>query len=94
MCRSRSLQKHIRVLEATSVKTSVLLKDGYIANVVSDKIKSDQDMSATEIMKWLMTTYNVDMLYMRAYRGKEQAYTYMYGKWGHNSMRMAVFRLT
>nr|GFB95785.1 hypothetical protein CTI12_AA051450 [Tanacetum cinerariifolium] len=37
-------------------------------------------MSATEIMKWLMKTYNVDVPYMRAFRGKEQAYTYMHGK--------------
>ncbi|GKB54168.1 hypothetical protein Tco_0904921 [Tanacetum coccineum] len=37
-------------------------------NVIRDKIKSDGDISATEIMKWLMTTYNVDVPYMRAYR--------------------------
>nr|GEX49841.1 hypothetical protein [Tanacetum cinerariifolium] len=48
---------------------------GWIANVIHDKIKSDRDISDTEIMKWLMTTYNVDVSYMRTYRGKEQAYT-------------------
>ncbi|GJU35656.1 uncharacterized protein Tco_1184010 [Tanacetum coccineum] len=34
---------------------------GWIANVIRDKIKSDGDISATEIMKWLMMTYNVDV---------------------------------
>ncbi|GKE26804.1 transposase, MuDR, MULE transposase domain protein [Tanacetum coccineum] len=57
-----------------------------------DKIKSDGDISATEIMKWLMTTYNVDVPYMRAYRGKEQAYMDMYGKWEDSFMQMDVFR--
>ncbi|GKC08491.1 hypothetical protein Tco_1000101 [Tanacetum coccineum] len=46
-----------------------------------DTLKSDGDISATEIMKWLMMTYNVDVPYIRAYRGKEQAYTDMYRKW-------------
>ncbi|PWA61821.1 transposase, MuDR [Artemisia annua] len=41
---------------------------GWIANVVSDKIKSDGDISTTEIMKWLITSYNVDVPYMRAYK--------------------------
>ncbi|GJZ46403.1 transposase, MuDR, MULE transposase domain protein, partial [Tanacetum coccineum] len=51
---------------------------GWIANVIADKLKSDGDMSAVEIIKWLMKTYNVDVPYMRAFRGKEQAYTVMH----------------
>nr|GFC36144.1 transposase, MuDR [Tanacetum cinerariifolium] len=53
---------------------------GWIANVIVDKLKSDGDMFATEIMKWLMKTYNVDVPYMRAFRGKEHAYIDMHGK--------------
>ncbi|PWA36330.1 transposase, MuDR, MULE transposase domain protein [Artemisia annua] len=48
---------------------------GWIANVIADKLKYDGDISTTEIRKWLMTTYNVDVPYLRAFRGKEQAYT-------------------
>ena len=42
---------------------------GWIANVIADKLKSDGDISTTKIRKWLMTTYNVDVPYLRAFRG-------------------------
>ncbi|KAI3707878.1 hypothetical protein L2E82_36777 [Cichorium intybus] len=54
---------------------------GWIAKVISDKLKSDGDVSPTDLKKWLMQNYNVDVPYMRVFRGKEQAYTDMYGKW-------------
>nr|KAJ0226743.1 hypothetical protein LSAT_V11C100045490 [Lactuca sativa] len=57
---------------------------GWIADVVTDKLKSEGDVSPTDLKKWLMHTYNVEVQYMRVFRGREQAYTDMYGKW-HDS---------
>nr|GEV35877.1 reverse transcriptase domain-containing protein [Tanacetum cinerariifolium] len=48
-------------------------------------------MSATEIMNWLMKTYNVDVPYMRAFRGKGQAYTDMHGNF--NGVLAAALRI-
>nr|GFB99518.1 transposase, MuDR, MULE transposase domain protein [Tanacetum cinerariifolium] len=50
---------------------------GWIANVVSDKLKSDRDVSVTKLRQRLMKNYNVDVPYKRVYRGKEQAFTDM-----------------
>lgn len=36
---------------------------GWIANVVSDKLKSDGDVSVTQLRKWLMKHYNVELPY-------------------------------
>lgn len=34
---------------------------GWIADVVVDKFKSDGDVSVAELRKWLMKNYNVDV---------------------------------
>ncbi|XP_042756519.1 uncharacterized protein LOC122197114 [Lactuca sativa] len=52
---------------------------GWIANVVTDKLKSNEDVSPYELRKWIMQTYNIDVPYLKVFRGKEQAYTDMYG---------------
>ncbi|XP_023748515.1 uncharacterized protein LOC111896760 [Lactuca sativa] len=39
-----------------------------------------------------MKTYNVDVPYLKVFRGKEQAYTDMYGKWEDSFMKMDGFR--
>ncbi|XP_052624769.1 uncharacterized protein LOC111907821 [Lactuca sativa] len=51
---------------------------GWIAHVVTDKLKSEGDVSPAELKKWLMHTYNVEVPYMRVFRGREQVYTDMY----------------
>nr|KAJ0213458.1 hypothetical protein LSAT_V11C400201180 [Lactuca sativa] len=51
---------------------------GWIANVVTDKLKSDGDVSPYELRNWIMKTYNVDVSYLKGFRRKEQAYTDMY----------------
>ncbi|KAJ9560600.1 hypothetical protein OSB04_005760 [Centaurea solstitialis] len=43
---------------------------GWIADVVTDKLKSNGDVSCAELKRWLMRNYNVDVPYMRAFRGK------------------------
>ncbi|KAI3740672.1 hypothetical protein L2E82_31142 [Cichorium intybus] len=48
---------------------------GWIANLVTDKLKSDGDVSVMELRKWIMKTYSVDVSYLKVFRGKEQAYT-------------------
>ncbi|CAI9278749.1 unnamed protein product [Lactuca saligna] len=65
---------------------------GWIANVVTDKLKSDGDVSPYELRNWIMKTYNVDVPYLKVFRGKEQAYTDMYGKWEDSFMKMDEFR--
>lgn len=65
---------------------------GWVAKIVTDKLKSDGDVSATELRKWIMHTYNVNVPYLKVFRGKEQAYTDMYGKWDDSFMKMDVFR--
>ncbi|CAH1415299.1 unnamed protein product [Lactuca virosa] len=64
---------------------------GWIANVVTDKLKSD-DVSPYKLRNWIMNTYNVDVPYLKVFRGKEQAYTDMYGKWEDSFMKMDEFR--
>ncbi|PWA74873.1 transposase, MuDR [Artemisia annua] len=54
---------------------------GWIASVIKDKLKSDGDVSVTKLKKWLMKHYSVEVPYLKVFRGKEQAYTDMYGKW-------------
>ncbi|XP_071726878.1 uncharacterized protein [Rutidosis leptorrhynchoides] len=46
--------------------------------VITDKLRSDGDVSVAEIRRWLVKTYNVEVPYMRVFSGKEQAYTDMY----------------
>ncbi|GKA63075.1 hypothetical protein Tco_0762681 [Tanacetum coccineum] len=65
---------------------------GWIANVVSDKLKSDGDVSVTQLRKWLMKHYNVELPYQKVYRGKEQAYTDTYGKWEDSFMNIEHFK--
>nr|KAJ0213002.1 hypothetical protein LSAT_V11C400172240 [Lactuca sativa] len=36
---------------------------GWIANVVTDKLKSDGDVSPYELRNWIIKTYNVDVTY-------------------------------
>nr|KAJ0193211.1 hypothetical protein LSAT_V11C800418570 [Lactuca sativa] len=46
----------------------------------------------TNLRNWIMKTYNVDVPYLKVFRGKEQAYTDMYGKWEDSFMKMDGFR--
>ncbi|PWA37953.1 transposase, MuDR [Artemisia annua] len=54
---------------------------GWITSVIKDKLKSNGDVSVTKLKKWLMKHYSVEVPYLKVFRGKEQAYTDMYGKW-------------
>ncbi|KAI3738295.1 hypothetical protein L2E82_28319 [Cichorium intybus] len=65
---------------------------GWIANIVTDKLKSDGDFSPVDLRNWIMKTYNVDVPYLKVFRGKEQAYTDMYGEWEDSFMNMDVLR--
>ncbi|KAJ9556984.1 hypothetical protein OSB04_011598 [Centaurea solstitialis] len=65
---------------------------GWIADVVTDKLKSDGDVGCSELRKWLMKTYNVDVPYMRVYKGKELAYADMYGNWEDSFIKIDDFR--
>ncbi|GJW22322.1 hypothetical protein Tco_0032944, partial [Tanacetum coccineum] len=59
---------------------------------ISDKLKSDGDVSVTQLRKWLMKHYNVELPYQKVYRGKEQAYTDTYGKWEDSFMNIEHFK--
>nr|XP_043621620.1 uncharacterized protein LOC122593291 [Erigeron canadensis] len=65
---------------------------GWIAEAVKDKLKSDGDVSPADLEKWLMKTYSVEIPYLKVYRGKEQAYTDMYGKWEDSFLKMEIFK--
>ncbi|KAJ9545468.1 hypothetical protein OSB04_025175 [Centaurea solstitialis] len=65
---------------------------GWIASVVTSRLKSDGDVTVAELRKWLMRVYNVDVPYQKVFRGKEQAYSDMYGKWEDSFMKMDGFR--
>nr|XP_043625843.1 uncharacterized protein LOC122597295 [Erigeron canadensis] len=65
---------------------------GWIAEVIPDKLRSDGDVSVAELRSWLVKTYNVEPPYMRVARGKEQAYTNMYGKWEDSFMQIDDFK--
>nr|XP_043633613.1 uncharacterized protein LOC122604814 [Erigeron canadensis] len=65
---------------------------GWIAEAVKDKLKSDGDVSPADLKKWLMKTYSVEIPYLKVYRGKEQAYTDMYGKWEDSFLKMDIFK--
>ncbi|CAH1443875.1 unnamed protein product [Lactuca virosa] len=65
---------------------------GWIADVVTDKLKSEGDVSPADLKKWLMHTYNVEVPYMRVFRGREQAYTDMYGKWDDSYANIYDFK--
>ncbi|KAJ9552716.1 hypothetical protein OSB04_016761 [Centaurea solstitialis] len=65
---------------------------GWIAEVVTDKLKSDGDVSCAELQKWLMRNYNVDVPYMRVFKGKELAYNDMYGKWDDSFLKIDDFK--
>nr|XP_043633677.1 uncharacterized protein LOC122604879 [Erigeron canadensis] len=65
---------------------------GWIADVITDKLRSDGDVSFAELRSWLVKTYNVEPPYMRVARGKEQAYTDMYGKWEDSFLRIDDFK--
>lgn len=65
---------------------------GWIANIVTEKLKSDGDISPMELRKLIMKTYNDNVRYLKVFRGKEQAYTDIHGKWEDSFMKMDVFR--
>ncbi|XP_023731454.1 uncharacterized protein LOC111879214 [Lactuca sativa] len=65
---------------------------GWIANVVTDKLKSDGEVSPYKLRNSIMKTYNVDVPYLKVFRGKEQAYTDIYGKWEDSFMKMDEFK--
>ena len=47
---------------------------GWIANVITNKLRSDGDVSPMELRKWIMKTYNVDVPYLKVFRGKQQVH--------------------
>ncbi|XP_071719811.1 uncharacterized protein [Rutidosis leptorrhynchoides] len=55
---------------------------GWIADVIKDKLRSDGDVLVAELRRWLVRTYNVEAPYMKVYRRKEQAYTDLYVAYG------------
>ncbi|CAH1433302.1 unnamed protein product [Lactuca virosa] len=65
---------------------------GWIADVVTDKLKSEGDVSTADLKKWLMHTYNVEVPYMRVFRGREKAYTDMYGRWDDSYVNIYNFK--
>ncbi|KAL4556397.1 hypothetical protein LXL04_039048 [Taraxacum kok-saghyz] len=65
---------------------------GWIANVITNKLKSDGDVSPTELKKWIMKTYNVDVPYLKVFRGKQQVHIDMYGKWEDSFLKLDEFR--
>ncbi|XP_071690279.1 uncharacterized protein [Rutidosis leptorrhynchoides] len=65
---------------------------GWVADVITDKLRSDGDVSVAELRRWLVKTYNVEVPYMRVFRGKEQAYTDMYGKWEDSFIHLDDFK--
>ncbi|KAL4555574.1 hypothetical protein LXL04_038197 [Taraxacum kok-saghyz] len=68
-----------------------LLKDILVPEVTK-VLRSDGDVCPGELRKWIMKTYNVEIPYLKVFRGKQQAYTNMYGKWEDSFMMMDVFR--
>ncbi|GJR84523.1 uncharacterized protein Tco_0155308 [Tanacetum coccineum] len=65
---------------------------GWIVSIVTDKVRSDGDVSVAKLRKWLTKHYSVDIPYHRVFRGKEQAYSDTYGKWDDSFLRMNDFR--
>ncbi|KAI3670359.1 hypothetical protein L1987_87950 [Smallanthus sonchifolius] len=65
---------------------------GWIASVVRDKLKSDGDVKTIDLQKWVKKIYNVDVPYMKVFRGKEQAYSDMYGNWEDSLMKTNDFK--
>nr|KAJ0204105.1 hypothetical protein LSAT_V11C500286440 [Lactuca sativa] len=65
---------------------------GWISDVVTDKLKSDGDVSPANLQTWLMQTYNVNVPYMRVFRGREQAYKDMYGNWDDSYVNVYDFK--
>ncbi|PWA64461.1 hypothetical protein CTI12_AA342820 [Artemisia annua] len=65
---------------------------GWIAEVVSDKLKSSGDVYVIELSKWLMQKYSIVLQYHKVFRGKEQAYNDIYGKWEDSFIRMDDFK--
>ncbi|KAK1434361.1 hypothetical protein QVD17_00100 [Tagetes erecta] len=47
-----------------------LASQGWVASVVTDRLKSDGDVSVTVLQKWTMNTYNVDVPYLQVFRGE------------------------
>nr|XP_043623589.1 uncharacterized protein LOC122595313 [Erigeron canadensis] len=65
---------------------------GWIANIVTDKLKSDGDVGVPDLMKWISKTYNVELPCHKVFRGKEQAYTDVYGKWEDSFVMIDDFK--
>ncbi|XP_023760901.1 uncharacterized protein LOC111909328 [Lactuca sativa] len=65
---------------------------GWVANIVAEKLKSDGYVSPMELRKWITKTCNVELPYLKVFIGKEQAYTDMYGKWEESFMKLDEFR--
>ncbi|KAK9069470.1 hypothetical protein SSX86_011374 [Deinandra increscens subsp. villosa] len=69
-----------------------LASQGWVASIVKDKLKSDGDVSPTELQKWIMKNYNVDVPYFKVFRGKEQAFNGLYGKWEDSFEKINAFK--
>ncbi|CAH1419724.1 unnamed protein product [Lactuca virosa] len=40
---------------------------GWVANIVTEKLKSDGDVSPMELRKWITKTYNVELPYLKVF---------------------------
>ncbi|MFS7904830.1 putative transposase, MuDR, plant, MULE transposase domain-containing protein [Helianthus anomalus] len=69
-----------------------LASQGWIASVIRDKLKSNGDVPIPKLQKWVMKKYNVDVSYMKVFRGKEQAYNEIYGKWDDSFMKINDYK--
>ncbi|KAD4385943.1 hypothetical protein E3N88_26112 [Mikania micrantha] len=69
-----------------------VVTQGWIASVVKDMVRSDGNVSAIELQKWVKKKYNIDVPYIKVYRGKEQAYNDMHGKWEDSFMKTNAFK--
>ncbi|KAM0055655.1 putative transposase, MuDR, plant [Helianthus debilis subsp. tardiflorus] len=65
---------------------------GWVASVLRHKLKCDGDVSIKELHKWVKINFNVDLPYMKIFRGKEQAYSDLYGNWEDSFIKTNAFK--
>ncbi|XP_035829935.1 uncharacterized protein LOC110944388 [Helianthus annuus] len=65
---------------------------GWVVSAVIDKLKCDGDVSIKELHKWVKINFNVDLPYMKIFRGKEQAYSDLYGNWEDSFIKTNAFK--
>ncbi|XP_022019508.2 uncharacterized protein LOC110919548 [Helianthus annuus] len=65
---------------------------GWVASVLRHKLKCDGDVSIKELHKWVKINFNVDLPYMKIFRGKEQTYSDLYGNWEDSFIKTNAFK--